>query len=221
MQELWKEISCYGGYCEISSFGRVRSMTRRVIHPNIPQGVILQSQRIKTFIIESGYELVNLSKDGYRKPYSIHTLVAKAFIANPLNKPEVNHKDTNKLNNRVDNLEWATLQENRLHAYVYSRKSPTVKYVVWCPELDIMTFGLQEMVRQLQKLGYRNITSSTVLKTMNNGSKYYDLRFKKICDWRNQTLQFTNGDMKQAIELNQKLYAYPDAVKDALLQRFA
>jgi len=64
-----------------------------------------------------GYLAVGLMKDGKQVPVSVHRLVAKAFIPNPENKPQVNHKDGNKENNHVNNLEWVTNQENIRHSY--------------------------------------------------------------------------------------------------------
>lgn len=63
-----------------------------------------------------GYALVNLSIDGKCKTFSVHSLIAKAYIPNPDNLPEINHKDGNKENNNVSNLEWCTSSQNSVHA---------------------------------------------------------------------------------------------------------
>lgn len=62
-----------------------------------------------------GYELVNLYKDGKQKTFQVHRLVAEAFIPNPENKPTVDHKDRDKLNNSVENLQWATTKEQAMN----------------------------------------------------------------------------------------------------------
>jgi len=74
---------------------------------------------IKPFLRESSYEYlyVNLYNNGKKSKHSIHRLVANAYIANPYNKPQVNHINGKKLDNRLENLEWATASENGLHAY--------------------------------------------------------------------------------------------------------
>lgn len=73
-------------------------------------------------LLQNGYKLITLSK---KKTYSIHRLVAETFLENPENKLEVNHKDSNRANNSVDNLEWVTKSENIQHSYTYgSKKAP-------------------------------------------------------------------------------------------------
>lgn len=64
----------------------------------------------------NGYLMVKLSKNGKHKNHLVHRLVGQAFVLNPLNKPQINHKDGNKLNNDYTNLEWVTHQENADHA---------------------------------------------------------------------------------------------------------
>ena len=100
MNEIWKDIKGDEGLYQISNFGKVKRKNR-----------ILKNRKI------SQYKGVALSKEGKVKNYTIHRLVAQAFIDNPKNKKEVNHIDGNKDNNMVNNLEWVTRQENQQHAY--------------------------------------------------------------------------------------------------------
>lgn len=102
MNEEWKDISGYEGLYKVSNLGNVYSFKTNKI--------------LKTPIGKRGYPNLNLLKNGKQKLYVVHRLVAKAFIPNPDNKPEVNHIDGNKTNNCVDNLEWVTSRENTLHA---------------------------------------------------------------------------------------------------------
>ena len=72
---------------------------------------------LKTTCNYKGYKKTNISVDGKLYTVYIHRLVAELFVLNPDNLPQVNHKDGNKLNNRVDNLEWVTAQQNIIHAH--------------------------------------------------------------------------------------------------------
>lgn len=123
MVEVWKDIPGYEGYYQVSNFGRVKSLDRTVIDKNGRvmkyKGVILTPQ-----LNEFGYEKVVLIKSGKRKNFKIHQLVAIAFLDNPDNLPCINHKDGNKRNNMVSNLEWCTFGENNKHAYEKGLKEP-------------------------------------------------------------------------------------------------
>lgn len=73
-----------------------------------------------------GYLFVSLSKDGKRYLKKVHRLVAQAFIPNPFRKPQINHKNGDKTNNGIDNLEWVTNAENMLHAYRVLGRKPSI-----------------------------------------------------------------------------------------------
>lgn len=98
MTDIWKDIDGYKGIYQISSYGKVRS---------------LKSNKLRKLIEDrDGYLWVALYKNKKQKIFFVHRLVADAFIENNKNKPQVNHKDENKKNNRYDNLEWVTAKEN-------------------------------------------------------------------------------------------------------------
>ena len=98
MEEIWKDIEGYEGLYQVSNIGRVKSLRKNII--------------LKSKIERNGYERVNLSVNNIHKDYSIHRMVANAFISNPDNLPQVNHKDENKTNNCVENLEWCDCKYN-------------------------------------------------------------------------------------------------------------
>lgn len=112
--EVWKPIEGYEGNYEISSFGNVKSCARfRMSRGGFSP---IREKILKRKLSDTGYYQIGLCKDGIKKYFSIHRLVAKAFIPNPLGKPTVNHIIPDKLNNKVSNLEWSTSKEQATHA---------------------------------------------------------------------------------------------------------
>lgn len=107
MQNLkWISIPKYEGLYEINIIGQVRSLHKRNYHGIMPQR-----------LDRAGYYTVRLSNKGKDSTQYVHRLLRFTFIPNPLNKPEINHIDGNKLNNSIENLEWVTHAENVKHAY--------------------------------------------------------------------------------------------------------
>ena len=132
--EQWKDIAGYEGRYQVSTKGRLKNSTTGII--------------LKTFTCGSGYLEIILTKKGKRQPKLIHRLVAEAFIPNPESKREVNHKDGDKHNNDVSNLEWATPSENQKHSRaVLGNKS--FQRRVLCVELhrtfDSLTSAAKEL----------------------------------------------------------------------------
>ena len=101
MEELWEDIKDFPNY-QISNSGKVYSKNHdRILKPNV---------------VWSGYKMVRLYNQGWSRDFCIHRLVADHFVNNPDNKPQVNHKDGDKLNNYFLNLEYVTSSENQIHA---------------------------------------------------------------------------------------------------------
>lgn len=116
--EIWKDIEGYEGIYQVSNMGRVRSLTRKVWNYTKPGRILSPGAK------ENGYLHVALNNGEKREKHAhIHRLVAAAFIPNPDNLPEVNHKNYDKKDNRVENLEWCTSRYNKAHF----RKSPYAK----------------------------------------------------------------------------------------------
>ncbi len=108
----------YGGRYGVTKEGVVYSFVNN-------RGNIVDTGKVKkTQILNTGYEQVQFLVDGERKVKSVHRLVAENFIVNTDSKPVVNHKDGNKTNNHVSNLEWMTRSENDIHAFKTGLRVP-------------------------------------------------------------------------------------------------
>lgn len=116
MEEIWKDVIGFEGYYQVSNLGKVRSLDRIVEH-TYSKKLTLKGVEMKPQINFGGYCQVRLCKDNNTRGYVIHRLVAQAFIPNPDNKPQVNHINGIKTDNRVENLEWVTHRENAIHAF--------------------------------------------------------------------------------------------------------
>lgn len=112
--ETWKSITGYEGLYEVSNLGRVKSL-------KFDKEKILKPNKVK------GYLRVELLKNGQRKLLYVHRLVAAAFIPNPKGLPEVNHKDEDKTNNSVTNIEWVSRWDNMHFGTLYERISKPVE----------------------------------------------------------------------------------------------
>ena len=144
--ELWKDIEGYEGLYQVSNHGRIKSLHQY-------KGT--NERYIKLLANDRGYLMAGLHKDGRMTRRYIHRLVAEAFLENPDNLPQVNHKDEDKANNRADNLEWCTNEYNEVYGTgkLRSAKARSVA-VVQCDRKG--TFikvwnGMNEAARSLGK----------------------------------------------------------------------
>lgn len=109
--EIWKDIQGYEGLYQVSSLGRIKSLNRYKQAKN--DSISSFKERIKKLQLSyKGYLMVTLSRNKERKTFFVHRLVALAFLPNTENKPHIDHIDTNKQNNNVNNLRWVTPAEN-------------------------------------------------------------------------------------------------------------
>lgn len=106
----------YEGFYEVDTNGEIYSLERVN-----SRGMHIKPRKLKQSATWYGYKVVFLSKNGISKAHNAHRLVALAFVENKDNKPYVNHIDSNKHNNNVENLEWVTHAENAQHSANYKR----------------------------------------------------------------------------------------------------
>lgn len=111
MEEIWKDISGYEGYYQVSNLGKVRALDRVITRINGTE--YTKHGRMMSLVLNTdGYPTVKLSKDGKNIRIAVHRLVALAFVPNPNGLPEVNHIDFDRQNAKADNLEWVSHKEN-------------------------------------------------------------------------------------------------------------
>lgn len=170
--EIWKPVKGYVNEYQISSFGRVKSLGRKKKYKKHLRNKTMIVERLsKTRIIvpgdrPNGYLFVTLYNNGNRKIKSVHRLVAEAFIKKTRNVNVVNHKDFDKKNNMVENLEWCTGLENITHAINGNRMH-------YC-------FGEKQHSSKLCELSVKEILISSL--SIKDLSIKYNVSFSTICD---------------------------------------
>ena len=134
-KELWRDIKDYEDLYQGSNLGRVRSLDRWVKSKN-GSIRICRGRILKPYTNKDGYLCVVLSKNNKQKTFRVNRLVAEAFLDNPNNLPQVNHKDENKQNNNVENLEFCDCKYNINFGTAIARRSKTISKAVVQYTLD-------------------------------------------------------------------------------------
>lgn len=126
MKEIWRPIKDYEKLYEVSNTGQVRSLCGRYGELRI----------LKQSVGSKGYMLVTLCNHGHQKTVNVHKLVANAFISNPDQLPCVNHKDEDKTNNNVSNLEWCSYYHNNTYGNRLTKSALKRSIPVRCVETE-------------------------------------------------------------------------------------
>ena len=185
MEEIWKDVVGYEGLYEVSNFGNVRSLFR-------------YKKKLKWNICNNRYATVQLFKNKVGKRLLVHRLVAEAFLANPEKLPIVNHKDENKLNNYVNNLEWCTqgynLSYNQGHKKRAERKrwfydelsikfkenNPAIKIPIIQMNLDGEIIREWESIKEaIETLGYKSNHICECCKNKRKTSNGFRWKYKE------------------------------------------
>ena len=154
-EEIWKDIIIekngivydYSGLYQISNFGRIKNLN--YAGTDKPR-LFKPSKKDK-----DSYIIVTLTKNKEKQGFSVHRLVATAFVPNPDNLPIVNHKDENKQNNHADNLEWCTVQYNNTYGTRKERQALKISVRVICLETKQIFDSIKEAQEWLGKGGIR------------------------------------------------------------------
>ena len=183
-KEVWKQINNYDKY-EVSTLGNVRNSN---------------TGRILKLTCKGGYLTTGLSKNSNGKTLPVHRLVALAFIDNPENKLQVNHKDKNRSNNNVSNLEWSTASENNIHRSNNLAKKTNQQVKVW--RVDINTNEKLEL--------YDSINLAAIWIVSNNDNN------SKLCiDTVKRTISCASrGVYKTSFGYKWTIYDYTDLVDE-------
>lgn len=182
MLEEWKDISGFEGQYQVSNLGRVRSLDRWV--RAVSGGCYkISGQLMRAADNGSGYLFVVMCKHSKYTQRLVHRLVAEAFIPNPENKRTVNHKDGNRQNNYVDNLEWATSSENNKHAYKLGLRT-------WSEDSK-RRVGAASKAREGKAV--RCITTGEVFHSMSDAEKAYGLGASVVSSSIYRNLPTLNG----------------------------
>ena len=164
MEEIWKDKKDYEEHYQVSNCGRIKSIK------------FGKEKILKLIKDKDGYLQVTLCKNGIQKNYKVHRLVAEAFLPNPDNLPQVNHKDENKLNNNVDNLEWCTNEYNINYGTGIERRSKKRSKPVLQYDLNLNLIKEWISVNDAGRNGYNQVHVSECCR----GKRKYH----KDCIWR-------------------------------------
>jgi hypothetical protein len=141
--ELWLPCPEYEDLYLVSNFGRIKSINQRLLKPQFSTWQ---------------YHIISLARSKVKKTFILHRLIAKAFIPNPENKPQINHINGIKNDNRVENLEWATQSENQKHAYTTGLKKPLFgKNNGFCKYSD-------ELIKDILRCDFNDVQTAKLFK---------------------------------------------------------
>lgn len=185
--EQWRPIAGWEGLYEVSSLGRVRSFVRYydiINKRGIPMHFKRGGKVIKGKVMPNGYIMVRLHKDGEETNALAHRLVAQAFIPNPENLPEVNHKDRNTANNNVSNLEWCDRIYNLTYDGAVERRTMAVSRPIEQLTKDGQHVAYFRSAKEIERLSggryYERDISRVAKSKTTRSSSVYGFRWRYV-----------------------------------------
>ena len=167
--EIWKDVKGYEGLYQVSNKGNVKALAR-IVKSRWGTDKPLKEKPVCEIVDSLGYSRLSLSKDGKVKTHKIHRLVAEAFL---IGSGHINHKDGNKQNNCVENLEFCTIKQNNNHAFENGLRPTQYKRTIVCNETGESFRGQAALARSL---GISPVMVSSYMK--GNFKKLKDKTFK-------------------------------------------
>lgn len=153
--EEWVDLPGYEGLYQVSKTGYIKSLPRKGTQGGIMRG----------HLDKKGYVIITLRKDGVQSSKRLHRLIAETFIPNPDNLPEVNHRNENKVDNRVENLEWCTSAYNHEYGSRTSRAAQSCGKAIVCVETGVKYQGAKWAATEL------NLDPSAITKALKNPNR--------------------------------------------------
>lgn len=167
--EVWKDIEGFEGLYQVSNLGRVKSLARKDIMGRPVKGVLMKQRKTR-----NGYLLVTLRRNGKRDDRLTHRLVAMAFLINPDNLPQINHKNEEKTNNMVSNLEWCSSKYNANYGTRNERIAKHVEKAREQPIYAITSLGHRYYFCSIKKAAaLLGLDGSDVSKCLNGKVKHH------------------------------------------------
>ena len=173
-QEIWKDIEGYEGKYQVSNCGRVKSLGRYIEKKG--QSTAYLQERILSTRMLNGYKMVHLCSNNKEKTFSVHRLIAIAFIPNPNNFPHIDHINTIRTDNRVENLRWVNRSMNMMNEITHKKRSEYWKEKtkkgknIWVERKKRKVIALDENYNIVYKFN-----------TINEAAKFINRNHANIC----------------------------------------